>query len=282
MKMPAPFIPVREHSKITQQGEFQDMTIAAGFRCTDGVVLCTDSEIWFDPGTSKSYESKVLPVNTTRGVYLAYAGDTDSAKALADRIEGHIGRLKDKALLNKAKQIYENFWDKFHTRARKGAQVWAEFLITSQVGERLELYCARDGHFTKVRYGEYRTLGAGAEEARKLIQPFYESLGRELTTKVVSHAAIYALRLVKNAVRGCGGDTNLYEIPDRRDPRLDQLPCEWFTGAVKESEKDCEMFDSQMRPVLVSFLRGDKKELSARLKVMGKSLHTRLAKYPLY
>ena len=47
------------------------MTIAAGFKCRDGVLLCADSQITSDQG--KTYQAKIFGINKPAGVYLPTA-----------------------------------------------------------------------------------------------------------------------------------------------------------------------------------------------------------------
>jgi hypothetical protein len=70
------------------------MTIAAGFRCYDGVVLCTDSE--HTVGQSKFYQKKIFQAEACNAlVYLAGAGHDDYIKSTAEGIEAAI---KDKVV----------------------------------------------------------------------------------------------------------------------------------------------------------------------------------------
>ena len=68
--------------------QVKSMTIAAGFRCHDGVVLCTDSE--HTSGQSKSYDHKIFEATAGNAlIYVAGAGDDvyirTAAQDLADR-----------------------------------------------------------------------------------------------------------------------------------------------------------------------------------------------------
>jgi 20S proteasome alpha/beta subunit len=58
------------------------MTIIAGFRCENGVVLAADTEITLDGGTGKTYESKIFVLDSGLGCHLAYTGVSDFAAEL--------------------------------------------------------------------------------------------------------------------------------------------------------------------------------------------------------
>ena len=57
------------HVKEKPSDTLKLMTIAAGLRCRDGVVLCADSEIVSDG--AKSYEAKLFCINWREECYLA-------------------------------------------------------------------------------------------------------------------------------------------------------------------------------------------------------------------
>src|SRR5579859_305972 len=76
--------------KEPQPKQVKSMTIAAGFLCSDGVVLCTDSE--YTAGQSKHYAAKVFEASAENAVaYLAGAGDHIYIKSAADGIKEFIG-----------------------------------------------------------------------------------------------------------------------------------------------------------------------------------------------
>jgi hypothetical protein len=65
------------------------MTIAAGFCCHDGVVLCTDSE--HTAGQSKSYKPKIFRIDAENATaFLAGAGNDLYVKSAADKIAAKI------------------------------------------------------------------------------------------------------------------------------------------------------------------------------------------------
>jgi hypothetical protein len=56
------------------------MTIAAGFRCIDGILLCTDSQF---TAADKTFREKIITVDFSRQsmVTFAFSGDEDYAKS---------------------------------------------------------------------------------------------------------------------------------------------------------------------------------------------------------
>jgi hypothetical protein len=65
------------------------MTIAAGFRCPDGVVICTDSQ--HTAGQSKFFKKKIFEAKAENAtVYLAGAGSDEHIRKVADEIKDDI------------------------------------------------------------------------------------------------------------------------------------------------------------------------------------------------
>lgn len=77
-------IPVPRKSK--RNGAARAMTIAAGFRCADGVILCSDTQISTD--LTKSYEAKISKIRLAHGtVIVAYAGLRDTMRIVVKRLK---------------------------------------------------------------------------------------------------------------------------------------------------------------------------------------------------
>jgi hypothetical protein len=96
------------------------MTIAAGFRCYDGVVLCTDSE--HTSGQSKFYQKKIFQIEAENAkVYLAGAGDDLYIKSAAERIESAIrGKLLNLEQIKVASQkVVSSLYKKHFARSRQ-------------------------------------------------------------------------------------------------------------------------------------------------------------------
>jgi len=69
--------------------QVKSMTIAAGFRCFNGVVLCTDSEL--TAGQSKYHDKKIFQVEAENAiVYVAGSGHSDYIKSTAEDLDSEI------------------------------------------------------------------------------------------------------------------------------------------------------------------------------------------------
>lgn len=73
------------------RAECKSMTIAAGFNCKDGVVLCSDTQITQAAG--ESYESKIFCIKAEADCHLAYAGYAEFIKEFVAELKEIISGL---------------------------------------------------------------------------------------------------------------------------------------------------------------------------------------------
>src|ERR1039457_3949948 len=76
---------IRPHTKLR---EVRSMTIAIGFSCQDGIVLCADRQVTFE-GYHKYSESKIYCITVIEGhrtILFSYSGDLATMKAVHDKM----------------------------------------------------------------------------------------------------------------------------------------------------------------------------------------------------
>ena len=88
--------------------------------------------------------------------------------------------------------------------------------------------------------------------------------------------AIYALRIVKEFVQGCGGKTEITEVENQPSSIPD---LSFHFQNIKEIEGHFEFFDQQLRPLLFAFpdLWVNKSDFQKRLRRFGSALKRRRA-----
>lgn len=244
------------------------MTIAAGFRCQDGVILAADTEMGFSGGTGKTYGSKLFELNNELGCHLTYAGSADYAKGLAYELKQSVRGKPWEAALKSLKATYQTYWDANSSNDPDAASI----LVSLREGKKVRLYVGRNRHFHQVR--QYDALGIGSEQADAIFNPLHSPW---MTIAQAGYMAIYALQKVKGLVQGCGGKTEVFEIDD--DPKV--LPLASFeVQDVREIEADFEFFEQQLRPLLFAFcdLSVSKSAFQAHLRRLGTALKERRAK----
>ncbi len=189
------------------------MTIAAGFRCSDGIVLCADSE-YTEGGLLKFTGSKFSVLNGFDcNLVTVFSGDQDFATMGSDEIQAGVLKsgMTAEDVLPIIKSVIERLHKKHmyqHPRAgyAEGPEVY--FLIG--------LWTKKDGfelwttsRTTVTRVPQWHTIGAGHYLAAYL--------GKTLLMDPVnvSEAALlgsYLLTQAKEHVPGCGGNTTIVTL----------------------------------------------------------------------
>jgi hypothetical protein len=221
------------------------MTIIAGFRCEDGVVLAADTEITLDGGTGKTYQSKIFAVSPELGCHLAYTGDSDFAQEFVDHLVHNIGGKTSQQGLAFIKTAYRDFIEEHYTKAPKGEKTWAWILVTLRHGTTVHLYRGRNRHFTEIK--NYAVLGIGQDQAESAFKPLYYDW---ITIQQAEFVMIYALRKVKGFVQGCGGDSEIRLVED-----VESWLSEYAADpqSTKEIEEDFDFLDREVRRLIIAF-----------------------------
>jgi 20S proteasome alpha/beta subunit len=244
------------------------MTIAAGFRCKDGVLLAADTEISFSGGAGKTYGSKLFQLDTKLGCHLTYSGSADYAKELVYDLKQSVKGNDWEIAVEGLKTTYQTHWDANFSHDPDGASI----LVTLRAGKKVQLWVGRNRHFHQAR--QYETLGIGNEQAEAIFNPLHATW---MTVAQARYMAIYALQKVKGFVQGCGGKTEIIEIDD--DPDVISLAT-LEVQDVKEIEADFQFFDQQLRPLLLAFsdLSVNRTAFQAHLTKFGSAIKKRRAK----
>lgn len=219
------------------------MTIAAGFRCRDGVVLAADTELTFSGGTGKTYGSKMFSLDGKLGCNLTYAGSADYVKELVYDLKQATQGQPWQEALKALKTTYQTYWDANLQHDQEGSVT--SILVTLREGKKVHLYLGRGRHFLPVR--QYEALGIGSEQAEALFNPLHSQF---MTILQARYMAIYALRRVKGFVQGCGGKSEIVEVEDSSDVlSLSQFDM----PDIKEIEADFDFFDQRIKPLIFAF-----------------------------
>jgi Proteasome subunit len=243
-------------------------TIAAGFRCSDGVVLCADTEITLEMG--KTYQSKIFLINEALGCYLTYSGFPDFAKELADELASKTaGKHADEAVVE-IKSSYRDFFQRYCKPDE--SMTWTSILLTLREANRVNLYIGRQQQFPSEPH--YATLGIGQAQAEVVFNPLYHEW---MLTDEAVYTAIYGLGIVKRFVSGCGGETEYVEVLDDAHA----LPFRrLLRPSSREIEQDFEAFSHYVHTTLLAFpnLEVDSRRFKELLQSLQKTLYTHRVK----
>jgi 20S proteasome alpha/beta subunit len=218
------------------------MTIAAGFLCTDGVLLCADTE--HTGWTSKSHQSKVDQFDVPDGkVCFALAGASALAWSAMQKCKKQLRETSSTDLV----ADIEGILDAEYRRNVLGHPDYLSLdyslllaLWTKSGG--VQLFSTTATALTEVR--QFQCLGVGAELASYLIRTGFLSP----SLKQASSLAAYTLACVKESIAGCGG-MSVY-ILLRKDGTSGVLTSE-HDGPTKEIEKYARVYDFTMRRLLL-------------------------------
>jgi 20S proteasome alpha/beta subunit len=218
------------------------MTIAAGFLCTDGVLLCADTE--HTGWTSKSHQSKTDQFDVPDGkVCFALAGASALAWSAMQKCKKQLQATSSADL---AADI-ETILDAEYRRNVLGHPDYANLdyslllaIWTNNGG--VKLFSTTSTALTEVR--QFQCLGVGAELASYLIRPGFLSP----SLRQACSLAAYALACVKESISGCGG-MSVYLLL-RKDGTSGVLTSE-HDGPTKEIERYARVYDFTMRRLLL-------------------------------
>jgi 20S proteasome alpha/beta subunit len=228
------------------------MTVAAGFVCSNGVVLGADTELSFTTG--KANERKVFEINQYHGCYVTYSGDSYAAKDLIARVIPQTQHRPPGECLTIIETEYRNTIQTEMKKKNVDQRSWFDLLVTVRRDVRERFKTKHYDYKTSLYhlYGDrtlpidrYAVIGIGQEFALSIFERRYQCL----TTLECAYILIDAIRQVKKSVQGCGGSTNIVEIPDNGD-----RPYENFGKLeIDQIEKECEALEGILNPLLLAF-----------------------------
>ena len=203
------------------------MTIAVGFRCSDGVVLATDSQ--YSQDITKMTGKKIFPLwsNGEYAMTLAGSGGADNIKAIVRDVEV---ALKDslgsrETSSAEIQQIVENVLPPFYAKHIDCAP--PEVRGDLEVGFMVGIWTKREGtklfsvcRTTITEVQDYQCIGAGSYLTEYVSQAICPR-GRLSVEQTIALAA-YIVWAAKKYVDFCGGPTFVRALlDDGKDVRVD-------------------------------------------------------------
>ncbi len=206
--------------KEQQEARALDVTIAAGFRFHDGVLLCADSEL--STGAMKLYASKLIPCDLSGqggGQFVfAICGSAPYARMAVDKCIGVIKTKKPKdrtgaGLRLAIEEAIETFHETHifhHPLFHQGGGPDFQLLIAarSEVDKTLFLYTSNDAAVNEVE--DYECVGAGSFLTHYLVGTMFHH--KQMAMPDVANIAIHVLRETKGYVETCGGNSHFIAL----------------------------------------------------------------------
>ena len=178
------------------------MTIAMGFKCSDGIVLCTDS--LESNGLTKRMVSKLwcYQVSEEWGIAIASAGDGDLSDSFTEQLGQSLGNsdYNERKLMEKLRvslfQLRNDYpYDEFHMLVG---------IFSNTFPPTQKLYRAFGKHLGPV--GSYQSIGCGSSVADFICSQIHSPL---LSVRESERLGILTVARVKDIVEGCGGPTRV-------------------------------------------------------------------------
>jgi 20S proteasome alpha/beta subunit len=258
------------------------VTIAAGFVCYDGMILCADTQEVI-PGYTKNETEKIREWKD-RGLCIAIAGagDTELIEALSQRIESKLTggySPREVRFTGECREIIEKTLIEFFNTA---VRPWATFprddrpampdlLILLGVSNEVNQYdCLFKTSGTSVRElnpaGE--CIGTGIMTAKGLIERFYCPFDSLEDSVLI---ASYILYHAKRWTDGCGGNTHVIVS----SAKSDFFGCPFSPAEIKTLENMFEEFDDLTKPLLIGFANPNMRPTT--FKSQAKDIQERLS-----
>jgi 20S proteasome alpha/beta subunit len=189
------------------------MTVAAGFRCQDGVVLCADEE-YTEGGLLKFTGSKMVVYEGLRArVLLTFSGDKDFATMAMDKIVERLARSSETA--TEIRSIVEGEIQQLHKKHiyrhpgyKDGIAPEVSFLVGVWT-EPQETDLWVTSRTTATRVPTWHTIGVGHYLAAYLGKTLFAD---SLNVREAALLGSYLLSQAKEHVPGCGGTSNIVTL----------------------------------------------------------------------
>lgn len=187
------------------------MTLVAGFRCSNGVVICADTQ---HTGSYVKFAAPKLWTDRSRTIVAGACTDVVYLKMAVDELSDKFEHLKQwteisvrKAASDVLATVYKAMRAAFGTKDQQPQL----FLM---IGVRLDDWKAilmTTSATAVATVNEFDFIGAGEEVARLLISPFYDP---NLRVTEMQRIAAYCFRYAKVSGSWSGGDTHIGTIWD--------------------------------------------------------------------
>ena len=204
------------------------MTIAAGFCCGDGVLLCSDSQESY--GDFKRHQAKIAvrqttysPISAKQGPFKAMfagAGDGTFIDILVEKMWDTI-KFRDEStddlievLENRAIALHQKYWPVYPEKERPSAHLL--ICLYRRGEERTPRLLKMEGPLL-LEVAEYECIGYGVPLAKYICDRIWET---PMSLRPSILACLYMLEQVKSHVEYCGGHSSIAYITNDGSVRV--------------------------------------------------------------
>jgi 20S proteasome alpha/beta subunit len=202
------------------------VTLIAGFRCADGVVLCADTQLTY-PGALKFPESKIrriLASNNQIRCAFAYTGYDDFSEMCMQEISAALSNVAPtwEEIRDSIKEKCRNIHIQYYPLYKAPYKLGLELLMAVGINDKVRLFQIRGPIVAQV--SRFRCSGAGTYLGHAFSSSLYD---RHMTVDEAGRMAAYVLYQAKAHVDGVDGKSQILKIRDNG---------EWGVIEAKEVE----------------------------------------------
>jgi hypothetical protein len=230
------------------------MTIAAGFRCSDGIVLCADSQMTALDGTKYNAQKIFTYSENQVDVVIAFAGMEVFSKMCIERLARCVLTSDlnsvEEVLRAEALGIHEAYAPRATTTPTDyDLSVLVGVRFTSGEKDGMALYHI-EGPAVSPPIKTFDCIGIGRTVARQAIGLF---LGDSLTVQEASRIGVYCLKQTKDHVDACGGPSQVLMLWDADDFLGYDAPYNVEQEYILDIERGFSVLFESLRPVFLNF-----------------------------
>jgi 20S proteasome alpha/beta subunit len=215
------------------------MTIAAGFHCADGVVLCADSEVTDE--VTKYHREKIF--SHDEFLLATGAGATDYIKMAFDKLSEKFSLQRPSDPMRARQAVEETVLDVYEHHIGPYFEKLDNPGITLLVAVRTldgKVALIKTMHTAAFLVERYECIGIGLHLAEYWASLLYSP---DLSAELMSCLCLFIVREVKRHVPGCGGETHVMTLSSDPDARI--------ASRLWDEDKILAGFPESVVPILV-------------------------------
>jgi 20S proteasome alpha/beta subunit len=223
------------------------MTIAAGFPCKNGLVLCADTQETVS-GYVKTDTGKIRVLSTPRHhIVFTGAGDSDLIDTAIDEMSDAVRAENPEGLTRVAAVLKKTMLRVFEESVKPYAAFPLDdrpsitLLVGIQSAAATVLYKASGTSFRLLQNAE--CIGYGLALGKSLTKQIFKE---DMTVEHAGLTAVYVLQQAKRWVDGCGGNSDIVVLSN--DGNVLQMSA----GMVNQLEKHFDEFNRHLRPIIIA------------------------------
>jgi len=250
----------------------EPLTTVIGIKCSNGIVIGTDSQATARTGKTKDLQAeKILEIN--KFCALAGSGDSDHVKKLTFVIRRRIGEklFNDDEMVEILESVLNELYKKYNVRKSKAMGLPAinvMFHPSSILGAKLKneafgLYLLKDDGFVS-RIENYAAIGSGTDLAKLVLDmqsrapASQQKILADLPVEMNWFTACVTVNEVKNFDGQSGGDTRIAIIRKNGLVKLSNVVItrayEWYVEQISTAFSK-GLRNSEVKKMIKSFYR---------------------------